>query len=99
MKRVLLLISTLLLIGWLPHASALTLSEARSAGLVAELPSGYLKACRETAAVSQLVAEINAKRRAVYQKIANQNGVDESLVAEKSAKKIQLKLDSTSGCR
>lgn len=99
MKKVALLLSTLLLTAWLPSASALTLSEARSSGLVAEKPSGYIEACSEAAEVAQLVSEVNAKRQASYQKIANQNGVEAALVAKKSAKKIQSKLGGSGGCR
>ena len=63
-----------LLLSALP-ALALDLGQAKSKGLVGETNSGYLGAVKPSAEVDALVADINAKRKAHYQKIASQNGI------------------------
>lgn len=56
-------------------AMALDLGEAKSRGLVGETNTGYLGAVKSSSAVDALVADINAKRKAHYQKIAAENGI------------------------
>jgi uncharacterized protein YdbL (DUF1318 family) len=68
-----LAVAALLLIA-LP-AMALDLGEAKSKGLVGETNTGYLGAVKPSSEVDALVADINAKRKAHYQKIAAENGI------------------------
>lgn len=68
-----LAVAALLLIA-LP-AMALDLGEAKSKGLVGETNTGYLGAVKPSSEVDALVADINAKRKAHYQKIASENGI------------------------
>ncbi len=68
-----LAVAALLLIA-LP-AMALDLGEAKSKGLVGETNTGYLGAVKSSSEVDALVADINAKRKAHYQKIASENGI------------------------
>ena len=66
----------LLCLALLPAAAfALTLDDAREQGLVGEDWTGYVAAVSATpsADVQALVADVNAKRKAVYEKIAKQN--------------------------
>ncbi|MGB1141113.1 MAG: YdbL family protein [Halioglobus sp.] len=63
-----------LLLSALP-ALALDLGEAKAKGLVGETNSGYLGAVKPSSSVDALVADINAKRKAHYQKIAKQNNI------------------------
>lgn len=57
------------------NAWALSLDEAKNQGLVGETPSGYLATVTATPAAQKLVAEINAKRKATYAKLASKNGI------------------------
>ncbi len=64
---------------WLPlPASADALDDAKSAGLVGEMATGYLGIVRSSVdpQIRKLVNEINARRRAEYQRIAARNGVE-----------------------
>lgn len=56
-------------------AWALTLDEAKQSGLVGEEASGYVGAVSDkpTKEVKELVADVNAKRRAAYEKIVAAN--------------------------
>ena len=69
-------------------AFALSLSEARSAKLVAENDHGYLVALSNTKEVEQLVSEVNSKRRAEYEKIALSTSANLADVEKISAQKI-----------
>lgn len=86
---------TLLLCIGLP-AHALELDQAKRDGLVGETMEGYLAAVAErpSAEVASLVEEINARRRAEYQRIARQNGIDLAQVEALAAKKAIEKTDS-----
>jgi uncharacterized protein YdbL (DUF1318 family) len=80
-------------------AFALSLDEAKQKGLVGERNNGYLggvlkqmKGQKETQKhVKSLIDDINAKRNAVYVKLATKNGITlqqvEKLAAEKAYKK------------
>jgi uncharacterized protein YdbL (DUF1318 family) len=59
-------------------AHAVTLEEAKAQGLVGEDASGYLAAVssKPDRDVRALVADVNAKRRAEYERIAEDNGID-----------------------
>jgi len=56
-------------------AWALDLDAAKAQGKVGETNSGYLAAVSPSPEVDALVADINAQRRAHYQKIAADNGI------------------------
>ena len=58
-------------------AFAVTLDDAKSQGLVGETWKGYLAAvtASPSAEVKQLINDVNARRRAEYERIAKQNGI------------------------
>lgn len=57
------------------QAWALDLSSAKQAGLIGEMHTGYLAVVKDRDGAKELVAEVNAKRKAHYQKIADKNGI------------------------
>ncbi|MBN8550522.1 MAG: YdbL family protein [Deltaproteobacteria bacterium] len=71
---------------------ALSLDEAKAKGLVGEEPSGYLGVVVASPDATQVVQEINAKRRQKYQQIAAQNG---TAVAAVEALAGQKAIEST----
>ncbi len=70
-------------------AYALGLDEAKARGLVGETASGYLASVNPSpsAEVRTLVEDINAKRRAEYERIAKQNGTSVASVEKLAAGK------------
>jgi uncharacterized protein YdbL (DUF1318 family) len=72
-------------------AFALDLNEAKQKGLVGEKDNGYLGVVVVQSDTQSLVDDINAKRKAVYVKLAAKNGITvqqvEKLAAEKAYKK------------
>lgn len=66
---------------------ALDLQDAKAQGLVGEQLNGYLGAIKPSAAVNALVADVNGKRKGVYQEIANRNGTSVSAVENLAGKK------------
>lgn len=70
-------------------AFALSLEEAKASGKVGETPSGYLEAVEgsPSADVLAVVADINAKRKAEYQKIAGKNGASITVTEQLAGKK------------
>lgn len=74
-------------------ASAITLDEAKSSGLVGEKLDGYLGTVSNNPSkeVVALVEDINKRRKASYQEIAKKNGTElkavEMLAAEKAIAK------------
>jgi uncharacterized protein YdbL (DUF1318 family) len=70
-------------------AFALELDEAKANGLVGEDATGYLAAVADkpSADVAALVNDVNAKRRAEYQRIAQQNSLTLQQVEQIAAKK------------
>ena len=92
MKKIFIVLSTLLLA---VNAWALDLDEAKSKGLVGEKLNGYLGAVSPNPApdVQALVTDINNKRKAQYQEIAQKNGTQldavEKLAAEKAIEKTK----------
>lgn len=56
-------------------ALALDLDQAKENGLVGETNSGYLAAVKSSSDVDALVSDINEKRKAHYQDIAQKNGI------------------------
>lgn len=94
MKSRLLTIFTLLgMILSLP-AMALDLQEARSGGLVGEALSGYVEPLVTRPDVNELVKEINAKRKAEYTRISQQNGQPIDIVATLAAEQIINRLET-----
>lgn len=69
-------------------AFALDLQEARTRGIVREQADGYVSAAQSTPEVQKLVTEVNAKRRAEYQRISRQNGQPVDVVARLAAEQI-----------
>lgn len=72
-------------------AWALDLQDAKAQGLVGEQLNGYLGAVKPSAEVNALVADINARRKAMYQEIAQRNGTSvlavEKLAGQKAIEK------------
>lgn len=74
-------------------AYALDLQEAKKQGAVGELASGYLGSPQTSPSekVGQLIAQINAKRKAKYQEVAKSQNLPlatiEKLAGEKAFKK------------
>ena len=74
-------------------ASAISLKEAQSQGLVGEANSGYIAVVQgSTPEVEALVAEVNAKRKREYAAIAKRNNIDISQVAARAAEKLEARL-------
>lgn len=69
-------------------ASALDLAQARAQGLVKETPSGYLSVVKPSSEVNNLVKNINAGRKAEYQRIAKKNGTPLSTVEQLAGKRL-----------
>lgn len=69
-------------------ALALTLDEARSRGLVGELPNGYVAARRTGPGVSELVDSVNRQRRQHYRQIAQQTGVPVAAVEQQAGQAL-----------
>ena len=89
MKTMKLVIGILLTVLMQPVFADMSLDAAKSQGLVGEDSSGYLAAVTSvpSADVEQLVASINQKRRAQYEKIAQANSIDVAAVEQLAAKK------------
>ena len=77
-------------------ALALTLGEARSAGQVGELTSGYVAAITKTPDVTALVDDVNAKRKQEYTRISGQNGQPVDVVAKLAAQQVITNLPAGS---
>ncbi|MDX2095708.1 MAG: YdbL family protein [Alphaproteobacteria bacterium] len=69
-------------------AFALDLHTARSSGRVGETAEGYVRALQPSPEVNALVAEVNAKRRAEYERISRQNGQTVEVVGRLAAPQI-----------
>ncbi len=76
-----------LLLGFSSLALALDLDTAKAQGLVGEQPDGYLGVVQATPAAVELAADINAQRRAAYERIARDNGIPVSQVAALAGQK------------
>jgi uncharacterized protein len=72
-----------------PLAWALTLDQAKEAGLVGEDASGYIAAvaAKPSSEVKALVDDINARRRAEYERIAAANNIGVEDVEKLAGKK------------
>ncbi len=68
------------------HASPL--DDARKAGHIVELATGYVQASGSApASAKALAASVNKRRKAAYKKIADKNGVSVEQVAAESYRK------------
>lgn len=67
-------------------AYAMDLQEARVKGVVGERLDGYVEALDSSA--QSLAGDVNAKRRAEYNKISQQNGQPVDVVAKIAAERI-----------
>lgn len=91
-----MLVTALLLMG--PVAAA-SLDQAKASGQACEQTDGYLRAAAGAPGdIKSMVDNINAKRRAEYTKIANQNNVDVSVVGKLTAAKL-IKAAPQHACR
>lgn len=72
-------------------AFALDLQSARSSGAVVEQVTGYIKVAKPSAEVDALVADINAKRKAEYERIAKEKGSSVEAVAAIAAQELLKK--------
>ena len=84
------LLTALLLLAW-HGASADPLDDAKAAGLVGELPNGYVAAVESNPSrdIAALVKQINRKRQAAYADIANETGAPADQVGALTAEKIK----------
>lgn len=86
-----LLAASLISVLWAAPVMALDLQSARSSGAVVEQSNGYIKAAKISAEVEALVADVNAKRRAEYERIAKEKGSSVDAVAAVAAGEIAKK--------
>lgn len=75
-------------------ALAIGLDEAKDKGLVGEKDNGYLGVVVAQQDAQALVADINAKRKAVYAELATKNGITLQQVEKLAAKKAYDKTSS-----
>jgi uncharacterized protein len=70
---------------------AAPLDDAKSAGLIGELPDGFVAAVQPNPApdIAAIVQQVNAKRRAAYEKIAAEENVSVDQVGALAAEKIK----------
>ncbi len=73
-----------------PALAADALAQAKAAGFVGEQPDGYLGFVKAGAPadVAALVAEVNAKRKAEYEKIAKETGTSPQAVGAVTFEKL-----------
>jgi len=78
-----------LLLGFGPGALALDLDQVKRDGLVGERADGYLGLVVATvpADVAALVADVNRRRQAEYERIALQNGIERAQVEALAGRK------------
>ncbi|GGO70309.1 YdbL family protein [Bowmanella pacifica] len=72
-------------------AMAIELDEAKQKGYVGEQTDGYLGIVKSAPEVPELVKDVNAKRKAKYQELAQKNGISlaqvEALAGKKAVEK------------
>ncbi len=74
-------------------AFALDLHEARNSGILGEKADGYVAVLQKSPEADALAAEVNAKRRAEYQRISAENGQPVNVVATLAAQQILKRLE------
>lgn len=91
MQKIVTLISLIVFVfSYLSLAQATDLDSARADKSITELPSGYIKANKDS--VKAFADEVNAKRKQTYEEIAKKNGIPVEQVASQAAKKIEEKM-------
>lgn len=86
------LIKPLLLLSLLAfNAFAISLDEAKTQGLVGEQLDGYLGLVVQNSEALEVIEDVNAKRKQLYQKLAEKNGVNLEVVAKLAAEKAAAK--------
>jgi uncharacterized protein YdbL (DUF1318 family) len=75
-------------------AMALDLQQARSQGIIAEQPNGYITVVKDSPEARSLVHEVNYARQQEYQRISEQNGQPIDVVAAIAAQQIAEKTKS-----
>ena len=94
MKNTILTLAAILFMVSAFPAMALDLHSARSSGLVGEARDGYAEVIVDRADVQSLVADVNAKRKAEYARISQENGQSVDVVAKLAAEKIINRLNA-----
>lgn len=84
-----LLVSTLAFSAW-----AISLSDAKTQGLVGEMPNGYLGVVVESAEAKSLVASVNKKRKSIYMNLARKNKITMQQVTALAGEKALAKTQS-----
>lgn len=69
-------------------AFAMDLNSARNAGLVGEKLDGYAAVVKAQSGVSDLVTQVNNRRKAEYERISKQNGQPVNVVSKLAAEQI-----------
>lgn len=81
-----LLFSVLLALSF--SAAAAPLDDAKRAGYVIEIPTGYVEATPEApASIKALAEDINERRRQAYERIGQRNGITADQVGVESYRK------------
>ena len=73
-------------------AFALSLDEALAAGLVGEMPNGYVGIVRDGGGVRALVDRVNAQRRQEYQRVAASAGAPLAAVEQRAGQQLIARL-------
>lgn len=90
-KKIIVLLTTL----FISFSSlAMSLSDAKSQGLVGEQRDGYLGMVVESSDARSVVSDVNAKRKAIYLDLAKKNGVAIDVVAKLAGEKAIAKTQS-----
>ena len=87
MKKLFAVMSVMITMAAAP-VSALELQEARAQGAVGETQAGYVAKITGGEDVATLVADVNLKRRAEYERISAENRQSVDVVAKIAASKI-----------
>ncbi len=82
----------LLITLWTSPVLADPLNDARNAGQVVETADGYIAARGKVPSeITELVSDINKRRKAAYVRIAKENGITTAQVGRQSYKKRMTK--------
>ncbi|HCR86062.1 MAG TPA: DUF1318 domain-containing protein [Alphaproteobacteria bacterium] len=73
---------------------ALDLQQARTQGIIAEQPDGFVRVVKPGSGAEALADQVNAARRQEYQRISKENGQPIDVVAKIAASEIAKKLNS-----
>lgn len=76
------------------QAFALDLQQARSQGIIAEQPNGYITVVKNSPEAAKLASDVNAARKQEYQRISQEKGQPVDVVAKIAAEEIARKLNS-----